>query len=94
MEQIKLDGLPSSVLTAVDLLDKPLTQLLADAELAPSGKQVKDALGRNAVFINGVAVGMEQLMDAENLFGPQAGLFGRFFITKLGKKKYHLFERK
>lgn len=94
LEQIKLDGLPSGVLTAVDLIDKPLTQLLADAELAPSGKQVKDALGRNAVFINGVAVGMEQLMDAEKLFAPEAGLFGRFFITKLGKKKYHLFERK
>lgn len=93
LEQIKLDGLPSSGLTEADLIDKPLTQLLADAELAPSGKQVKDALGRNAVFINGVAIGMERLMDAVKLFAPEAGLFGRFFITKLGKKKYHLFER-
>ena len=31
LQQLRLDGLPSSTLAA-DVIDKPLTQLLADAE--------------------------------------------------------------
>jgi len=93
LEQIKLDGLPSSDLSAVDLVDKPLTQLLADAGLG-QGKQIKDALGRNAVLVNGEAYGMDALMAAEQIFSIKNALFGRFFITKLGKKKHHLFELK
>ncbi|OUR60398.1 tyrosine--tRNA ligase [Bermanella sp. 47_1433_sub80_T6] len=93
LEQIKQDGLPSSDLLAADLVDKPLTQLLADAGLG-QGKQIKDALGRNAVLVNGEAYGMDALMAAEQIFSAQNALFGRFFITKLGKKKHHLFELK
>src|SRR5690606_39028221 len=61
--QLKLDGLPSSNLQRVGLNDTPLTQLLADAEMAASGKQIKDALARNAVLINGAAKSLSDNMD-------------------------------
>lgn len=89
-EQLAQDGLPSGELV---LSDAPLTQLLADAGMAPSGKQVKDALARNAVEVNGRAIGMEQNMAAAEVFAPEQALFGRFYLVKLGKKKYHLFTR-
>ena len=91
--QIKLDGLPSSDLSESELVDKPLTSLLSDAGLG-QGKQIKDALGRNAVIVNGEAYGMDALMAAPQIFSKEKALFGRFFITKLGKKKHHLFELK
>lgn len=93
LEQIKLDGLPSSDLATADLDGAPLTQLLAEAGLG-QGKQIKDALGRNAVVVNGTAYGMDALMAAQQIFSTENALFGRFFITKLGKKKHHLFELK
>jgi tyrosyl-tRNA synthetase len=93
LEQIKLDGLPSSDLQASDLLDKPLTALLSEAGLG-QGKQIKDALGRNAVVVNGQAYGMDSLMAAPEIFSESNALYGRFFIVKLGKKKHHLFELK
>lgn len=93
LEQIKLDGLPSSDLAAADLVDKPLTSLLSEAGLG-QGKQIKDALGRNAVVVNGKGYGMGALMAAPEIFSQENALFGRFFITKLGKKKHHLFELK
>lgn len=93
LEQIKLDGLPSGDITAADLADRPLTQILSDAGLG-QGKQIKDALGRNAVIVNGNAYGMDDLMNAPAIYSTENALFGRFFITKLGKKKHHLFELK
>ncbi len=93
LEQIKLDGLPSGDIGAADLADKPLTQILSDAGLG-QGKQIKDALGRNAVIVNGQAYGMDDLMNAPAIYSKENALFGRFFITKLGKKKHHLFELK
>lgn len=94
LEQLKLDGLPSSELTREELASKPLTQWLVDAGMAGSGKQVKDALARAAVVINGVAVGAEDNTNAEACFVSERALFGRFYVVKLGKKKYHLFEIK
>ncbi len=90
-QQLQLDGLPSSALDSSQLADTPLTQLLADAGMAGSGKQVKDALGRQAVFINGQAVSASDNMNAPALFGTDRARFGCFFLVKLGKKKYHLF---
>lgn len=90
--QLRQDGLPSSELAARGLADVPLTQLLADAGLAASGKQVKDALVRSAVLINGVAKGEADIMRAADCFASSAAYFGRFYLVKLGKKKYHLFE--
>jgi tyrosyl-tRNA synthetase len=93
LEQIKQDGLPSSDLLAADLEGVPLTQLLADAEMG-QGKQIKDALGREAVWVNGQACSMSELMAAPQIFNREKALFGRFFMVKLGKKKHHLFELK
>ena len=90
-EQLSLDGLPSSQLPTKSLKEIPLTQLLVDAGLAASGKQVKDALGRGGVLINNHEVGVGQNMDSQLLFSVEKALYKRFFLIRLGKKKYHLF---
>lgn len=90
-EQLQLDGLPSSRLAASDLVETPLTTLLSDAGLAASGKQIKDALQRNAVIVNGVEKGMDDNMKAAEIFTAENGTYSRFFLVKLGKKKHHLF---
>ncbi|MEL0637819.1 tyrosine--tRNA ligase [Marinomonas sp. TI.3.20] len=91
LEQIQLDGLPSSSLQGVDLAATPLTSLLADAGLAASGKQVKDALQRNSVVVNGQAQGLDNNMDAASIFAAENGYYNKYFLVKLGKKKHHLF---
>jgi tyrosyl-tRNA synthetase len=90
--QLQQDGLSSSVLARAGLGEVPLTQLLADAELAASGKQVKDALARSAVFINGLAKASEDNMRTAGCFALELAFFDRFYLVKVGKKKYHLFE--
>ena len=91
LEQIQLDGLPSSSLQGIDLATTPLTTLLADAGLAASGKQVKDALQRNSVVVNGQAQGLDNNMDAATIFASGNGYYNKYFLVKLGKKKHHLF---
>jgi tyrosyl-tRNA synthetase len=90
--QLAQDGLPSSTLDVAAVSDQPVTTLLADAGMAPSGKQVKDALQRNAVVVNGNAHGMDDIMNAAGMFAAEKALFGKYFLVKLGKKKHHLFE--
>jgi tyrosyl-tRNA synthetase len=90
-EQLRQDGLPATAVTAA-ALPATLTQLLADAGMAASGKQVKDALGRQAVFFNGVALGWEDNERVAQCLAQDLALYGRFFLVRLGKKKYHLFE--
>lgn len=92
LEQLRLDGLPSSTLVPAAFPDT-LTQLLADTSVAPSGKQAKDALQRGAVLINGYALSMADNTQLEQVFAPDRALFGRFYLLRMGKKKYHLFER-
>ncbi len=93
LEQIKQDGLPSSDLLVADLEGAPLTQLLADAGMG-QGKQIKDALGREAVWVNGQSCSLNELMAAPQIFTREKAFYGRFFMVKLGKKKHHLFELK
>ena len=92
LEQLCQDGLPSSTLDREKLSQTPLTQLFTEAGIVKAGREVKDALGRNSVFINGMAKGSEDNMSAEQLFSAGNALYGRFFLVKIGKKKYHLFE--
>lgn len=92
LEQLKLDGLPCTRLSRTGLNEQPLTQLLVDAGMANSGKQVKDALARSAVWLNGQACDLEANLRVGECFAPQAAFHGRFYICRLGKKKYHLFE--
>ena len=92
-EQLCQDGLPSSSLSDLDLQDKPLTNLLVEAGMVKSGREVKDALSRNSVLINGQAKGLEDNMRTADLFSPNGGIYERYYLVKLGKKKYHLFQR-
>jgi len=92
LQQLRQDGLPASNLQVDDCVEKPLTQLLTDCGMVKAGREVKDALGRSSVSINGDPVGVEDNMRAAELFAPQRALFGRFFLVRLGKKKTHLFE--
>lgn len=92
LEQLMLDGLPSSLLAAGGM-PETLTQLLTDAGLAASGKQIKDALQREAVIVNGRALGMSDNASPDDAFAPDKALYGRFYLVRLGKKKYHLFAR-
>lgn len=92
LEQIKLDGLPSSTLDPKELADKPLTTLFTECGMVGAGREVKDALSRNSVWINGVAKSEADNMSAASIFMPANALYGRFFLVKLGKKKHHLFE--
>jgi tyrosyl-tRNA synthetase len=69
-----------------------LTQLLSDCGLAVSGKQVKDALASSAVLMNGRHLGFDSNMNLSACFSSENAMYGRFFLIRLGKKKYHLFE--
>lgn len=93
LEQLRLDGLPSSSIEPEGLTEMTWTQLLSECGLATSGKQVKDALGNRAVVVNGVALGPDDNRRVVELLEPAAAMYGRFFLVRLGKKKYHLFER-
>ncbi|WP_286240088.1 tyrosine--tRNA ligase [Neptuniibacter halophilus] len=89
--QLAQDGLPSSTINAAEVAEIPLTTILSEAGMAPGGKQVKDALQRNAVIVNGQAYGVEDNMKAAEVFASDNALFGKYFLVKLGKKKHHLF---
>lgn len=91
-EQLALDGLPSSQLPE-SLSELSLVQLLTDAQMAASGKQVKDALGRNAVVVNGAEQGMDNNMQLADIFNTAHARFDKFYLVKMGKKKHHLFYR-
>ncbi len=91
-EQLKQDGLPFSTINPVGLADEPLSSLLAAAGLARTAREVKDALARKAVTVNGVARAIEDNMATDQCFNAEHAAFGRFFLVRLGKKKYHLFE--
>ena len=92
-EQLGQDGLPSSQITASHIVDTPLTNLLTDCGMAKAGREVKDALARNSVTVNGAAKGIGDNMDTDAIFDESKAIYGRFYLVRLGKKKYHLFER-
>ena len=91
-EQMCQDGISSSSVDEEGLLQKPLTQILTDCGMVKAGREVKDALGRHSVFVNGISQGNSDNMKAREIFSKERALHGRFFMVRLGKKKYHLFE--
>ena len=91
-EQMCQDGISSSSVDEEGLLQKPLTQILTDCGMVKAGREVKDALGRHSVFVNGISQGNSDNMKAREIFSKERALHGRFFLVRLGKKKYHLFE--
>ena len=92
LEQLALDGLPSATVKRDELEGQPMTQMFAEVGMVKSGKQVKDALGRNAVFFNGEARGAADNMNLPECFAADKAMYGRFFLVKLGKKNHFLFE--
>lgn len=90
LAQLRLDGLPSSTIDPGSM-PETLTQLFSESGAAGSGKQVKDALQRQAVVVNGQALGMDDNARPGEVFSPSRALFGRYFLTRMGKKRYHLF---
>lgn len=92
--QLQQDGIPTSEIELSQIAETPLTTLFTECGLAKAGREVKDALGRQAVLINNVAVGADDNMKTAELFAESNALFGCFFIVKLGKRKYHLFSLK
>ncbi len=89
--QLRQDGLPASAVERAQL-PATLTQLLSDVGMVSSGKQVKDALSRNAVSVNDRVLGLDDNGDPASCFAPAEAIFNRFYLVKLGKKKHHLFE--
>lgn len=89
--QLRQDGMPASSVARGDL-PETLTQMLTTAGMANSGKQVKDALGRQAVVVNDRVLGLEDNAEVAGCFQPSEAAFDRFYLVRLGKKKYHLFE--
>jgi len=92
LEQISQDGLPSSELSAQSFEDQTLIGLLVDAGMANSGKQVKDALGRSAVIINGAPAAMDVNGSPADVLNSEVAMFGKYLMVKMGKKKHHLFK--
>ena len=90
--QLALDGLPSATVKRDELEGQPMTQLFAEVGMVKSGKQVKDALGRNAVIFNGEAHGAADNMNLPECFAADKAMYDRFFLVKLGKKNHFLFE--
>lgn len=87
--QLQQDGLPSSQLPE-NLSELPMTSLLSEAGIA-TGKQIKDALQREAVIINGKACSLNDNMAAADLFAADKARYESYFLVRVGKKKYHLF---
>ncbi len=97
--QLAQDGLPSNRYEWVgdcceigdkDLRDTPLTTLFADLGLG-TGKQIKDALQRKAVFVNGRAISIDDNFKADKVFSRSNGMYdGKYYLLKVGKKKHHL----
>jgi tyrosyl-tRNA synthetase len=89
LNQLSMDGLPCADLNALALDDRPLTQILAEIGMG-AGKQIKDALVRNAVLVNGKPISMEDNMSAPAIFAKENALYEKYFVVKLGKKKYQM----
>jgi len=90
-QQLQQDGLPAAQLG--DLAEQSITQLLTEAGMATSGKQVRDALQRQAVIVNGESVSMDDNMQVEKVFAADKARHGKYYLVRLGKRKHHLFYR-
>ena len=88
LEQLALDGLPTDTIHRSEC-PPTLTQLLAQVGVA-SGKQVKDALAREAVLVNGLPVAGGPTASCDTALASEHALHNRFFLIRFGKKKYHL----
>lgn len=90
-QQLSQDGLPRLDLSDhPGWQDKPLTSLLVDGGLIKTGKQVKDALQRKAVVVNGRELSLEDNMATAKIFAESSARFGCYHLLRVGKKQYQL----
>ncbi|MCY4427781.1 MAG: tyrosine--tRNA ligase [Halieaceae bacterium] len=92
--QLRQDGLPSTLLVRSELEGSSISRIFTAAGIVNSGKQVKDALSRGSLVINRLVPGPDDNMRPGACFAADRAFHGRFYLTRLGKKKYHLFELK
>ncbi len=78
LEQLRQDGLPASTIKRDELEGKAMTQMFAEEGVVATGKQVKDALGRNAVLINGDSKSMADNMNLTGCFAEDKAMHGPF----------------
>ncbi len=90
INQLMLDGIPSSTIKREAFNGTSLSQWLVDGQLVSSGKQVKDAVSRSALIINTHVLSADKLADINDALPVNEALFGHYYLIKLGKKKYHL----
>ena len=87
--QLEEDGVATAV--PGDYCDLPLTKLLVKVGVVKSGKEVKDALIRGSLSVNGQVKSPKDNMRGAETFSVERAYFGRYFLLRLGKKKFHLF---
>lgn len=89
-EQLALDGLTHITLQDIDISEVTLPRILVDSGLAKSGKEVKDALLRGSILINGESVSPEDSFNLGKLLSVESSAYENYFLVKFGKKKYLL----
>ena len=89
-EQLALDGLTHITLQDIDISEVTLSRILVDSGLAKSGKEVKDALLRGSILVNGELVSPEDSFNLGKLLSVESSAYGNYFLVKFGKKKYLL----
>ena len=89
-KQLALDGLPHVILGDTDKSSLSLSKLIVDAGITKSGKEVKDALKRGAISINGKIISPEDGFNMDSLFAKDHSQYDNYFLIKVGKKKHLL----
>ena len=89
-KQLALDGLPHVILGDADKSSLSLSKLIVDAGITKSGREVKDALKRGAISINGKIVSPEDGFNMDSLFAKDQSQYDNYFLIKVGKKKHLL----
>ncbi len=87
-EQLALDGLPADPIERTKL-PATFSQFLTQCGIA-NGKQIKDALGRQAVWVNGERVGGGPSVTCDDALKRSKALHGKFYLIRVGKKRHHL----
>ena len=89
VQQLAHDGLPVFEVPSELSADLSITRLLSVAELG-SGKQVKDAIVRGALSLNGSALAVEPSSSAASALDGVERIAGHYILVKMGKKKHLL----
>ena len=89
-KHLALDGLPHVILGDADKSSLSLSKLIVDAGITKSGREVKDALKRGAISINGKIVSPEDGFNMDSLFAKDHSQYDNYFLIKVGKKKHLL----